>query len=295
MNKSELAYILRNPFYVGIIRMRRSGEVYPGIHEPLVSKTLFERVQNILDGKLTARSITHDFLYRRMITCTDCRHKLVGELQKGHVYYRCHTSSCPTRSLREDLIEQAIETCFSPLDLSDDEYAELRQRAERFSDDAAKTIENRSRAIKLQLDAISQRIATLLDLYMGGDIEKELFQERKLALVMERKTLEEEQTRVASGEYRLADDLAGYLELLKSLQQSYQQAIPAERRQLIQTVTSNFSASGNELAVELKSPFFEMADLLSVQSGPPDRDRPRTATAAIFDLLVKHCSMCARG
>ena len=41
--------MLRNPFYMGIIRMKRSGEHYPGIHEPIVSKHFFDRVQNILD------------------------------------------------------------------------------------------------------------------------------------------------------------------------------------------------------------------------------------------------------
>ena len=52
--QNRLLKMLRNPFYMGIVRM--SGETYPGIHQPLVSKAVFDRVQRALDGKKASAS-----------------------------------------------------------------------------------------------------------------------------------------------------------------------------------------------------------------------------------------------
>jgi site-specific DNA recombinase len=118
---NRLAEILRNPFYVGIIRIKSSGESYLGVHEPIVSKRLFDRVQHVLDGKVTAGPLTHDFLFRRMITCARCGYRLIGERQKGNVYYRCHTRNCPTLTIREDVVQATIQRHLMPLGLTTDE------------------------------------------------------------------------------------------------------------------------------------------------------------------------------
>jgi hypothetical protein len=33
---------------------------------------------------------------------------LIGEMQKGRVYYRCHTQNCPVTSVREDAVHGEI-------------------------------------------------------------------------------------------------------------------------------------------------------------------------------------------
>lgn len=43
MSIASLAVLLKNPFYYGLIRLR--GQLHRGNHMPLVSKTLFDRVQ----------------------------------------------------------------------------------------------------------------------------------------------------------------------------------------------------------------------------------------------------------
>jgi hypothetical protein len=46
LSLSTLQHLLRNPFYCGMIRYK--GELFHGSHEPLVSRTLFDRVQRSL-------------------------------------------------------------------------------------------------------------------------------------------------------------------------------------------------------------------------------------------------------
>jgi hypothetical protein len=34
----------------------------------------------------------------------------VGSERKGHVYYRCATMTCPTTSVKEEMIDEALQT-----------------------------------------------------------------------------------------------------------------------------------------------------------------------------------------
>ncbi len=286
---NRLSDILRNPFYIGIIRMKRSGESYPGVHEPIVSKVIFDRVQRILDGKCTKGVIVHDFLFRRMIRCMHCSYRLVGETKKGHVYYRCHTRTCPTLSLREELVDASIRGQLAPLGLLEDDAAEMRERAALLASDSTKTLEDRSQAVSLQLENLSGRLARLMDIYLDGAVDRQLFEEKKLALLLERKTLEEHRAKISSGKQTFVGQLLQYIGLLETLPLSYEIGIPMEKRRLVKAVTSDLTGDRKNVVVELKSPFREMVKLTFVPTGGPLRGEPRTKVKKIFNLLVKHC------
>ncbi|CAM3986841.1 recombinase family protein [Helcobacillus massiliensis] len=49
LSSSQLAKILRDPYYTGVIRSK--GTLYPGRHTPLIEKELFLAVRKILDGR----------------------------------------------------------------------------------------------------------------------------------------------------------------------------------------------------------------------------------------------------
>ncbi|WJX99923.1 recombinase family protein [Curtobacterium sp. 458] len=49
LSSSQLAIILRDPYYTGVIRYE--GRLYPGRHEPIIGKELFLAVQKVLDGR----------------------------------------------------------------------------------------------------------------------------------------------------------------------------------------------------------------------------------------------------
>jgi DNA invertase Pin-like site-specific DNA recombinase len=284
---NRLAQILRNPFYMGIIHLKRTNENYAGKHECIVSKNLFCRVQDIVDGRLTKRQFVHDFRFRRTITCDHCRYRLVGETRKGHVYYRCQTRVCPTLSIREDRIDSVVREHLLHLALSKEEVADIKDRAIALGKNSQQYRDDQARAIDLQLENAGARLSRLMDVYLDGVVERPLFEEKKVAILMERKGLEQERARNSFSEQTLGDDVLQYLGLLESIPLSYESANPAEKRQLVEIVTSDLRAAGKNLYVKLKSPFREVEILNSISTGGPLRDGPRTKK--IFELLVAHC------
>lgn len=134
---TQLSKLLNNPFYYGLIHIKKTGQYFSGLHQPLVSKTIFETVQKVLQGKLNTRVNRYDLLYRRRLACKTYSHSLIGEVAKGFVYYRCHTASCPTTCLREELIDSAILDELSRLTLSNEERRYLQQEFLRMRGDIA--------------------------------------------------------------------------------------------------------------------------------------------------------------
>jgi DNA invertase Pin-like site-specific DNA recombinase len=86
--RSSLAKIFRNPFYYGSFVVK--GETYKGKHEALLLKELWERVQEVLDGKRTTKNNPKGFLFKGLIKCGYCKCDLIGEIKKEkYVYYHC--------------------------------------------------------------------------------------------------------------------------------------------------------------------------------------------------------------
>ena len=268
--------ILRNPFYIGMIKVGSSGQVFNGIHQPLISVALFDRVQAILDGKLNSRSKKHDFLFRRFLTCKHCGRSLIGEMQKGHVYYRCHTKGCPTTSIREDVIEDQIEVELSPMQLDEDEFKELKEALGdlegRWGDDRREMLTS----LELTKLKLQERMNRLTDAFLDQVIDKEAFEERRATLIKEMREIEERMAQSCDDPASQIDVVAEFLEQAKSLQSVYIRALPYAKRDFLNGATSNRLVDGKSVEIQWNPPYEALADRRNLECCDHLRDRPRT-------------------
>jgi len=282
VTRNGLSVILNNPFYIGLVRLKRTGETFPGSHAPLISKSVFDRVQRILSGKTNTRSIRHDFLFRRFLTCRECGYSLIGEKQKGHVYYRCHSKSCLVTSIREDAVETEVLKKLLPLKFNQEEKAYLKERVARLKEDWKSQAEAEASALALRIGALRDRLNRLTDAYLDGVLEKDLFEQRKTALLMERKELEEQLAHLKDEARSVPERLREFLELAGSAYLQYKLGLPEEKRDLLRIVTSNRQVAARKVELTLTEPFQTVANRFENSNGVPYRDRPRT-----LDDLVK--------
>jgi len=255
------------------------------MHEPLIPKSVFDRVRAVLRGKVNTRAIRHDFLFRRLLSCRHCGVRLVGECQKGHVYYRCHTSDCSTKSLREEAIEDQILEALQPLDLSPDERSHLGERLKSLETDWLATREAEQKTVVLRLGQIQDRLGRITDAYLDGTIEKDLFEERKTTLLLERQELQEHRAALESGGASVPNRLTEFLELAGSAWLRYKLGEREEKRELLQILTSNWLVDGKKLMMTLNPPFDEVAKRAQNTNGDPQRDTLRTLTSLWYTLL----------
>ena len=260
ITRTGVSTILNNPFYTGVIRVKKTGEVFEGVHPPLVSGRLFDQVQAILTGKTNTKVVQHNLLFRKRVDCALCGRRLIGERQKGYAYYRCHTKSCPMRCTRQELIEKAVAAAIDRLALDHDDYDYLVSRVGDMKRDWLKESKTAREELKLRLGKVEGRLTRLTDAFLDGSIDKETFEARKTTLFRTKRELADAKERAAEEPAQKAQKLLVLLELVNTAPVSWQVGKTDERRGLLQELTSNRTVSPNGASVELRFPYILFAN-----------------------------------
>ncbi len=272
--------MLRNPFYIGLIHIARTGRIYAGVHDALISKAIFDRTQAIMAGRSYIRSGKHDFAFSRLIKCASCDRSLIGEIQKGHTYYRCHSHSCRGTSLREDDVQTELCTLLSYLSLDE---AELRDLGE-LREEARLTDKKERVAIvahaKLSLGRCDDLLSRLTDAFLDGTIEADLFEARKANLLAERRGHLDAIKDPPKEGPKLA--LLKKLELGNVALEKAQMAISAKTREAVAHVMSNLVAQGKEVGFALLFPFDQVLSDRILSNGEAYHSEPRISGTVFF-------------
>lgn len=121
MALSNVFRTLENPFYYGVFEYpKKSGNWYQGKHEPIVSKELYDKVQEQMKRDSIVRQ-GHEFAFTKLMVCGQCGSGISAEEKykprkdgtvKKYVYYGCGRSksqTCHSKYLQEDdLVDQLI-------------------------------------------------------------------------------------------------------------------------------------------------------------------------------------------
>lgn len=289
VSANGLALILHNPFYTGLIHLKKTGEFYEGQHLPIISKKLFEQVQDVLQGKTITttnkKSLDEVFLFRKLLTCESCQYRLIGERQKGFLYYRCHTSECPQKTVREELIDKPFQGVLQNLQFDAEETPCFADWFKHRHQQAEENIEAERKALKLNLEQARSRLSRLTDALVDNVIDQELFMQKKNILLVTEQELKEKLTKVETIESEALQKTEKFLELANSAYLSYQSASFNNKRDLVKTVTSNFFIRDKTVSIKLNLPFEMVVNRRSVTGGGPQRDSPRTFKTLLSELV----------
>jgi DNA invertase Pin-like site-specific DNA recombinase len=81
LSKSEVERILKNPIYYGMFRWR--GKIWPGIHTPIISKELFDQMQEVFASQNRAKTHRHRFAFGNVLRCSRCGCWITNENWRG--------------------------------------------------------------------------------------------------------------------------------------------------------------------------------------------------------------------
>jgi site-specific DNA recombinase len=280
---NNLARVLHNPFYMGIIRINRRKESFQGAHTPLVSKDVFDRVQAVMAGKRSRTVERHRFRYRAMIAHAGCTRHLTGEIAKRrYVYYRCHGEQCrgvvvPERVLDAGIKSLALRISYTPEDLKD-----LRDLVEDERWNLSNDLERDRENCRLRIANCGERLARLTDALVDGAITKEMHSERHERLLAEQRGWKDQLDALDSEPAWLR--LYREFELKNEQVLRYEMLEDDEKRDLVSVICSNLSLNGKNLVITLHSPYQEIAELRGFHCGGPLLDSVRTL-GGDFDIV----------
>ena len=185
VRKSTLARVLRNPVYYGIVH--RHGKQYPGNHKPLISKSIWNKVQKLLDDTNRSKKQKHTFLYRDYLYCAQCGCKITATIKKGkYHYYYCTNGrgQCDQhrKYLNEDKVQNLVSQTIAGFTL-DKKLAELSFKAYKaeYLNKQAQSLSSKTNLEK-HLKTIEEKLEKLLDLYLSGNLTKEKYTQKDTML-----------------------------------------------------------------------------------------------------------------
>ena len=285
VTRNGFSVMLKNPFYIGLMRIQKTGQVFEGNHEPLISKQLFDDVQAIREGRFSAAVIKNDFLFRKTVACALCGYSLIGERQKGHVYYRCHRTECPATGIREEAIQMAVQEALERLTFTQDEQNYLRSRIAVLKANWITEKEKQMTALSVQSVKITERLNRLTDLFLDGSLDRALFEEKKQALFGERRGITVALESVHNNR-AIPEELERFVELAGNALLLYESALPDKKRRIVQTVSSNLIVREKTVDFAMRKPFAEIANRQVCLSGGPCKDLARTLDALLIEITT---------
>lgn len=146
LSLSSIYRMLQNPFYYGRFEYPEgSGNWYNGKHEPLITKELFDKVQEQLKRDEISRE-TREFAFTKLLTCGLCGSGITAaekfkKLKDGttarYVYYGCTRSKdlhCHNRYVREEELIKNLLDLIDSIDMNEFGLKErLKEEFERFN------------------------------------------------------------------------------------------------------------------------------------------------------------------
>ena len=185
--------MLRNHFYIGEVlvpefhdeanRKITPAHYVKGLHEAIIDKETFYKVQDIIDGKKKStpklsKKIHPDAFLRRYLKCPVCGKSMTGAPSTGnggeYYYYNCSKDGKHFRCRADEAINKFVSFTagLKPnkeiLDLYNEILCDLKRER-----DGEKRIEADS--FNTELSRVMIRLQKLEDMYMDGEITKDAF------------------------------------------------------------------------------------------------------------------------
>ena len=230
LKRDRISFILSNPFYVGLFRY--AGEVHEGKHQPVVSKKIFDKVQEILKqrGRPHHKTKNEPQAFCGLLHCATCGMGITGEYkvkrQKNgnehyYTYYHCTRKNkmvkCKEPCIRQEGLDQQISSLLQKFSLREDWAEDLlkmldKDKMETAQSSAAFVQENRNKVVEIQ-----SKLQRLLDGYLEQDIDREIYREEKAKLLSAKKSLEEKTTNLEQKRTGWIEPMSEWIKEAKNL------------------------------------------------------------------------------
>ena len=260
-SRTRVTRMLSNPFYYG--HFLYLGEVHEGKHTGIISKRLFDKVQAVLRrrGKPTRKANDPQPLCGS-VYCS-CGMMFTAEVrikrQKNgnvhtYMYYRCTRKSktviCREPHIRAEELDKQLSALLQSYALPTvwaDKLRELIHEDETKEKTEYSTV---TKALQAKIAQLSEKLQRLLDSYLDGDVERELYQSKRAEILGEKKLLQEQVEQTALGVSTWVEPMKTWIETAVSICKIAQSDnLLAKKSLLLEIFGSNLKMRQKEVVI----------------------------------------------
>ena len=271
--KSRLIQILHDCFYIG--KFLYKGVVYDGVHEPIISVELYNKVQKMFNQ---SKARTHDveFPYTGIIKCGHCGCQLTAELKKGkYIYYHCtgkRGGTCKKDYVREEKFDKLIMELLKRIAsaIPEEIYSKAVEAVKEMIVVDSNYTENSFNQIAKKLSTIEKRLDALYSDKVDGIITQEFWEEKNRAWSEEKYKLQIQLQSISKTNDTFREGSNLLLNILKDLPQLFLQGNKIEKKKILNLIGSNFIYEDGNLHIELTSVFHYLLNFDFSKNGGDD-------------------------
>lgn len=264
-NTQHLYRALNNRTYLG--ETVHKDKSYPGEHEAIVPKSLWERVQQIFSNG-TARKKGQETcevkaLLRGIIRCGHCDKSMVGTYtkKKNNVIYRYYAcsgamrngwSSCSVKSVPADEIEKAVIGQLQALLQSPEVIAETFRAAKDLQEQELRSLRDEKADLEIQMVELKASASELVSIDFGEDANAERFSELNDEIQKTRRMLteiDERMSEVTDGQFSEQD----VADALRKLDPVWNELFPSEQHRILRSLVERVTVFPDGLDIQLRA------------------------------------------
>ena len=281
-NRTTLAYILNNRFYVG--ELVRNGRTYPGKYKVFIDRTVFDACQDVLQGRNRRTGHPTLMFSGGLLRCAFCGRAVTGEVicrelaaggVNAHAYYKCPNNNRapnhPNVRWREADLDAAITEDLQSLRMPTPEIAEWFREAIR-SAFADVTVGERIRkqALAKRQAELRAMLDRLLNGFLSGAIDEPIFKAKSDELKNELSRVEADLESAAVYDPEAGTLAVRVFDFSQNLAECWHGSNSVQKREILNCVSSNRLVSDVNLALTKRKPFDFIAERPFFKDGRGD-------------------------
>ena len=252
---SQYQHTLKNPIYYGVFRYK--GEIYEGTHEPIITKKLFDKCQEVMARRGKPKKESKRFVLRGLMRCGECRRMITAEIQKGHTYYRCtkRYTHCSQKYVREEELSKQVRSILQKVSLCDDWTANILKELEKDRFEAVQSSRPHQQNLQSKIASVDNKINRLIDIYLEGSVSLEEYQKAKEKLINEKKTLQESLKDFADGGNNWFEQAKDFITTLNRIDCVVREGNLESQKEFLEKIGSNFILKERRLVFSTEGTF----------------------------------------
>lgn len=265
ISKSHLYSILTSPIYYG--QFYYNGELFKGDYEPLISKVLFDKIQDALHNRSKPKINSFGHWSNGLLSCPDCgcavtttvKEKFYKRTERNasYTFHHCthRKGNCTQQPISgSDLKEQLIDSVSRIV--IDKEVWELgiKLLKQKHGEESKKNLDQLTH-LQNKYNSFQDRLNRLIDMRANDELTKDEFLHQK-------ETLLQEQARIKSLMNDAEDSAHNWLERTEEFlnnafyaRETMESELDKEKRDLITDVGENLILRDKKIVFSFKQPY----------------------------------------
>ena len=260
VNSATVHHVLRTRTYCGEFLWK--GRVYPGSYEPIVSKQLWQQVQDLLEERCSTKPKrrAQDFVYSGVMHCGACGCQLTGEMKKKqqrYIYYHCtgRRGRHPAPYLREDRLNEAFGAEFDRLALPKELHDWLVLGLKASHKDERQLHEQSISRLQAEYNMLQKRLDAMYEDKLDGRVATAYFDRRSAEWRAEQHRILDDVKNHQQANRHYVDSAVEMLEMARVAARSYATADTARKQELIHNVVASATWTDAGLDLTFRKPF----------------------------------------